>query len=357
MKKKIGIVIVFLVIICLGGCKNLELPLPEISDGLRGDLGIDKNINEDTIDNYLGREDSVYIDLRMLKDDANYEAIGGDSYLSGYIKGFKVIPYPYICNVEDLPEEVGEPYTGNTLFTHEDNEYIANYLESMDIIEKLFPKDKAIFLMCGGGGYAGMMKKMLVNLGWDENKIYNVGGYWYYKGKNSIEIKKVKKDGEHYDFSLVDYYEIDFNNLTQIYNRNIDSDDVDKVVEISNFVQIKTLEELEELEKQNKSFPLFVFLSGCSSCAKFLPIVQEFSNTNNIKMYSLDLNDVWGTSNSITDRIDRAPSMFIYKDGQVLAFLDTTKDSDYEYYKSLNKLNEWFNKYININSFEKNEVE
>ena len=29
--------------------------------------------------------------------------------------------------------------------------------------------------MCGGGGYAGMTKKLLVSLGWDENKIYNVG--------------------------------------------------------------------------------------------------------------------------------------------------------------------------------------
>ena len=28
--------------------------------------------------------------------------------------------------------------------------------------------------MCGGGGYAGMTKTMLVSLGWDENKIYNV---------------------------------------------------------------------------------------------------------------------------------------------------------------------------------------
>ena len=48
----------------------------------------------------------------------------------------------------------------------------------MDIIEQIFPKDKVIFLMCGGGGYAGMTKNFLVSMGWDENKIYNVGGYW-----------------------------------------------------------------------------------------------------------------------------------------------------------------------------------
>ena len=45
-----------------------ELPKPEITGGARGELGIDKNINEDTIDEYLGREDSVYRDMRMLED-------------------------------------------------------------------------------------------------------------------------------------------------------------------------------------------------------------------------------------------------------------------------------------------------
>ena len=92
----------------------------------------------------------------MLKDPGNYEAIGGDSYLSGFVKGFEVVPYPYLVNVSGLPKEVGDTYKGNTLFTEKDGKYTANYKESMDILEYLFPKDKNIFLMCGGGGYAGI---------------------------------------------------------------------------------------------------------------------------------------------------------------------------------------------------------
>lgn len=187
------------------------LPKPQITGGVRGDLGIDKNINEKTIDKYLNRSDSVYRDMRMLKDEANYEAIGGDSYLSGFVKGFEVVPFPYITNIDGLPEQVGKTYQGETLFTKKDGKYEANYKESMDIIEYLFPKDKYIFLMCGGGGYAGMMKELLVSLGWDKNKIYNVGGYWYYTGKNNIIIKKNDK----YNFSKVSYHNIDFSNLTK----------------------------------------------------------------------------------------------------------------------------------------------
>ena len=126
----------------LSACKADDtLPLPEVEDGMRGQLGIDRNINEKTIDKYLGREDAVYRDMRMLKDEANYEAIGGDSYLSGFVKGFEVVPYPYLCNVEGLPEEVGSSYSGYTLFTHDENGYTANYEESLHILESLFPKD------------------------------------------------------------------------------------------------------------------------------------------------------------------------------------------------------------------------
>ena len=118
--------------------KLADLPNPEISEGLRGSFGIDKNINEATIDNYLNRSDSVYIDMRMLKDPGNYEAIGGDSYLSGFVAGFEAVPYPLLVNVTDLPAEVGNTYTGNTLFTYTtDGEYIANYEESLEILEYL----------------------------------------------------------------------------------------------------------------------------------------------------------------------------------------------------------------------------
>jgi len=200
------------------GKKNMNnLPKPEVTGGERGKLGIDKNINEETIDKYLNREDAVYRDMRMLKDPGNYEAIGGDSYLSGYVKGFEVVPYPYLTRVKGLPEAVGDSYIGNTLFTEDENgKYVANYEESLAILEWLFPKDKTIFLMCGGGGYAGMTKNLLVSLGWDANKIYNTGGYWFYKGNNNVSVKREVNGEKKYDFYKVNYHNIDFDTLTPV---------------------------------------------------------------------------------------------------------------------------------------------
>ena len=71
--------------------------------------------------------------------------------------------------------------------------------------------------MCGGGGYANMTKNLLISLGWNKDNIYNIGGYWYYNGENNIEVKYIdKEEKENYDFSKVNYHEIDFTNLTKI---------------------------------------------------------------------------------------------------------------------------------------------
>ena len=218
MKKIIFYILIIVSVLVFSGCSNeKKLPKPELESGIRGEqFGIDKNINEATIDQYLNRSDAVYRDVRLLVDPAKYEEIGGDSYLSGFVKGFEVVSYPYLVNVTGLPEAVGSTYEGPTLFTqNSDGTYTANYRESMEILEYLFPKDKVIFIMCGGGGYAGMTKNLLVALGWDQNKIYNVGGFWFYEGDNAVSTKRTKADGSVvYDFYKVSYHDIDFSNLT-----------------------------------------------------------------------------------------------------------------------------------------------
>ena len=200
---------------------NNELPAQEKSEGLRGVYDIDKNINEKTIDNYLHRSDTVYRDVRMLEDTATWENKGGERDLTGFVEGFEVIPYAYLTEFpqeyidQKKSENVTGLYEGKTLFRLDENgNYVANYKESMEILEYVFPKDKNIFLMCGAGGYANFTKKMLVSLGWDKEKIYNVGGYWNYNGKKAISTKIEGSDK--CDFSKVPYHNIDFDRLTEV---------------------------------------------------------------------------------------------------------------------------------------------
>ncbi len=343
MKKLLCILLALILCAC-----NSTLPKPELADGIRGSqLGIDKNINEATIDNYLNRSDAVYRDMRMLKDEANYEAIGGDSYLSGYVKGFEVVPYPYLCNVKGLPEEVGYSYTGTTLFTlNDDGTYTANYKESNEILESLFPKDKVIFLMCGGGGYAGMTKALLVSQGYDADKIYNVGGYWYYEGKNSISTKN---DDGTYDFSNVPYHDIDFDSLTAVegYDPNYQKQDDTNNDNSTNKSQIKDIRNINTLHtmiEDKETFLLLIYLNGCTSCAAFKPIVEELANTKQVDIYEISLENV----KDDYPEIKYTPAFMVFKDGELLAYLDANKNEDSMYYENVYNLSSWIKQYLDI---------
>ena len=326
------------------------LPSPELEEGLRGEqFGIDKNINEATIDQYLGREDTVYRDMRMLKDEADYEAIGGDSWLSGLVEGFEVVPYPYLVNVEGLPAEVGSPYSGNTLFTHDETGYTANYEESMDILEYLFPKDKNIILMCGGGGYAGMTKAMLAELGWDAEKIYNAGGYWYYDGDHNEIVKREENGKTYYDFYKLNYHYIDFESLhpTGKQAPRPESDPVP--ADDGNFTGLTVLsgEELNELSEKKETFAVSVFLPGCSSCISFAPVVKEVADSNQIPFYAVSWNDAKEAGNEI-GTIQYTPSLAVIRDGKMTAYLDASSDDDLQCYKTAEALSEWMQKYVDI---------
>ena len=345
---------IFLLVLLLyvTGCtpKKDTLPLPETESGLRGELGIDKNINEKTIDLYLGREDAVYRDMRMLKDEADYEAIGGDAYLSGYIDGFEVVPYPYLVNVTGLPEAVGDTYSGKTLFHQDENGvYSPNYEESMEILEHFFPKDKIIFLMCGGGGYAGMMKKMLVSLGWDETKIYNTGGYWYYEGEHSVEVKREENGQTFYDFYKVPYHEIDFESLHPLNEEETPEEEKkEERAESLTIPRIENTDGLDEIIYSGNEFLLYIYLPGCTGCAAFTPVLEEFASYRDMDVYEMSFLDIKDTDHTLAKIVDYTPSVFLYRDKGIVAYLDPSRDEDAVFYKNLESFTTWLHRYTDV---------
>ena len=197
-----------------------SIPLPAPEPDPNSMFGVDLNINMETIDNWLGRSDVAYRDVRMLSDPAAFGDIGGDAMLSRTIKGFTIVPLPYLVTMPELP--VKGAYSGKTLFTATWNKdgsvetLKTNYRESMMIMSSLFPKDKAIFLMCGGGGYAAFTRALLTYLGWDPSLIYVTGPNWEYKGTQGLILTLVPKgapDEVVFASWLADYKYIDFDLL------------------------------------------------------------------------------------------------------------------------------------------------
>lgn len=199
----------------------VELPLAE--PDLDNKFEIDKNVNVGTIDDYLDIPDVTYYDMRMIDDTAHWCDVGGDAKLSFMVKGFKIVPWPFIGTLDKLP--VGGAYTQESLFTvtwNEDSKFEVvdvkpNYEESMMILEDLFPRDQPILLMCGGGGYSQMTRRFLEFMGWDIDLLYNTGGGWKYEGDNRIDlIEEVAEDEFKYYLWRAEHVLLDFDQLTPI---------------------------------------------------------------------------------------------------------------------------------------------
>ena len=358
------------------------IPIPEVTDGIRGELGIDKNVNEITIDKYLGRSDSVYRDMRMLYDPADYAKIGGNAILDGLVEGFEVVPLPYIIPVNNLPKEVGETYKGKTLFRlNADGSYSPNYKESLEFIEKLFPKNKYIFLMCGGGGYAGMMKKFLVSLGWNENKIWVVGGYWYYTGEHNIKLEYSELYDEPRKFT---YHEIDFNKFTTIRNHKnglieltdkyydptedfnsmfnqiyIDAYDDENAVLLKDderraYANQKQADYIDSLLEKKENFIIIFhdYYDTCSDELNLYDIADQIRMNDQVYFYMLDP-DVYKKT-SLFENYRFIPGVLIIKEGTVYQYIDGNHKLTKQIYDAktwderVKLLRDWINKYVVI---------
>ncbi len=103
-------------------------------------------------------------------------------------------------------------------------------------------------------------------------------------------------------------------------------------------------EKLETLEKEKANFGVFVYLPGCTSCAKFNEVLTEFSDENNISFYKIAIGDAKGTS--ITEAVEFAPSLVLYKDGKVVDALDSMSDEDKPALTTVEGYKAWLEKYV-----------
>ena len=218
MKKILMLCLLF----CLFGCSaapQTETPadtitdLPAKSEPLTN-MATVSPIKAGNLDNYLFREDCVYIDTR----DPNL------FYSEGHVAGFINIPfYGYITDFR---------YNPDTLFSMEQirNEdqiihigdigsFSPNYEESEALIRDLFPEDKNIMVISTAGVESVYLLNLLEQLGYDPHRLYNVGSYTNGMGEDiaymTYEEAKYRVDKiEFYDTKI--QYRLDTEKYTLI---------------------------------------------------------------------------------------------------------------------------------------------
>ena len=105
-------------------------------------------------------------------------------------------------------------------------------------------------------------------------------------------------------------------------------------------------EELKSLEQDKKNFALFVYSPGCLSCAAFREVLEDFVDEYQISFYSISTPEMKKTN--VSEYITYAPTIVVFKDGEIVAYLDAIADEDLPYYETVDNFKEWFTKYINL---------
>lgn len=214
MKKILICLLLFVFCTTMCSCNNEEqnfVSIPPKNDS-DGTSIFASSVNTNNLDQYMFRTDVQYVDLR------NPDMI----LREGYIAGFQFISFYSIIasfTSNDVLYKMEHVYTdeSNRIPAGQVGGFVPLYKESEKIIKSLFSIDKYIFLVSQGGSESSYMINLLVQLGYDAEKLYNVGGVMNSEGLpsySSISTNRYFVEG-HGNLELVLKYEF-INDLTPI---------------------------------------------------------------------------------------------------------------------------------------------
>lgn len=117
----------------------------------------------------------------------------------------------------------------------------------------------------------------------------------------------------------------------------------DKYYGTSVFNEIKA-NELTDLIENKESFAIFIHQPLCSTSYEFNKILVKFAEENKISFYKINFEDMKQTD--MYEDVKYYPSFAIYKEGELIDFLDADSDEDLNRYKNKEEFEKWFNSYI-----------
>lgn len=106
---------------------------------------------------------------------------------------------------------------------------------------------------------------------------------------------------------------------------------------------------LKELEDSDASFAVLVYqisICGRVSAYDFNHYVEEFLEDKEMTFYQILFFEIEGTE--MAEHVRVCPSVVIYREGQVTAFLDAVAAEHTEYYKSAEDFGKWLTNYVNL---------
>lgn len=119
----------------------------------------------------------------------------------------------------------------------------------------------------------------------------------------------------------------------------------DKYYKRSKFIDVDH-SKVNDLIKSKESFVVFIYQPMCTMSSEFEELLDEYMDIRKISIYKMSFSDMKKTS--LKDTVRFYPSFIIFKDGEVVDFLDADSDEDTNRYKILKAFKEWIESYIEV---------
>lgn len=111
-----------------------------------------------------------------------------------------------------------------------------------------------------------------------------------------------------------------------------------EVYEKGEFHEI-TADEFERMIALKKSFLVVLHMTVCPAEFPITDVARRLSNENGMTIYGLTEEEFQKTE--LAKVVKYLPSAALYRDGELVDYLDAEDDEDMEYYKSVEGLKEW----------------
>ena len=102
---------------------------------------------------------------------------------------------------------------------------------------------------------------------------------------------------------------------------------------------------IQEKIDNKVNFAIYVYASGCLSCAEFSPYINEYVEESKIVLYAIEL-AVFNKNDPETGKLLRTPSVLIYNEGELYEYIAGHIEEHAAYFESTDGFKSWFESYV-----------
>lgn len=110
---------------------------------------------------------------------------------------------------------------------------------------------------------------------------------------------------------------------------------------------LTSYDSIEEKINDKVNFALYIYASGCLSCAAFSPYINAYVDESKITLYALELS-IFKPNNPEIGKLLKTPSVLIFKEGELYEYIAAHIENHSSYFESKDGFKEWFETYVII---------